>query len=92
MPAMVPIKPTAVTFILILSLIPILAVSESTGPVALDAETETRDLPRRGDDADLGLREAEAPNADEQSPESADPPGSDQDRDDAPSLGLCDGS
>lgn len=89
---MVPIKPAAVTLILIWSLIPILAVSESTGPVALDAETETetRDPPRRGDD--VGLREAQPPNGDGQSPESADPPGSDQDRNDAPSLGLCDGS
>jgi hypothetical protein len=89
---MVPIKPTAVTFILIWSLIPILAVSESTGPVALDAETETRDPPRRGDDVGLGLREAEPANGDGQSPESADPPGSDQGRNEASSLGLCDGS
>ncbi|CRI67726.1 exported hypothetical protein [Thiocapsa sp. KS1] len=87
---MVTIKPSAVTFILIWSLIPRLAVSESTGPVALDAET--RDPPRRSDEAGLGLREAEPANGDGQSPESVDPPGSDQDRDEAPSLGLCDGS
>lgn len=89
---MVPIKPTAVTFILIWSLIPILAGSESTGQGALAVETETRDPPRRGDNVGLGLREAEPPNGDGQAPESADPPGSDQGQEEAPSLGLCDGS
>ncbi|NCC41739.1 MAG: hypothetical protein EOM21_20465 [Gammaproteobacteria bacterium] len=89
---MVPIKLTAATFVLIWSLIPVLAFSESTGPGTLDAETETRDPPRPGDDVGLGLREAEPPNGDGQLPESSDPPGSDQRRGETPSLGLCDGS
>ncbi len=87
---MIPIKPTAATLILIWSLIPILAVSESTGPGTLDAETETRDPPRRGDD--VGLREAEPPKGEAQSPESSNTPGSNKGQEEAPSLGLCDGS
>jgi hypothetical protein len=90
---MVPSKPAAAAFILIWSLIPTLAASESTSPGSVDAETEIRDQRSQGNDtAGLGVREAAPANGDGQTPESANPSGSVDRRDEAPSLGLCDGS
>ncbi|WP_147431185.1 hypothetical protein [Thiocapsa rosea] len=95
--AMIPMKPTAVAFVLTWSLIPLLADSESTSPGVLDTETATRDQPNRGrDDPAPGLGQAESANGNGQAPEpeseSADPSRSDQRRGETPSLGLCDGS
>jgi hypothetical protein len=89
---MVPIKQASAAFILIWSLIPSLAVSESTSPGSVDVKTVTRPEPSRGpDDAGLDLR-AEHASGDGQSQESANPPGSNKGQEEAPSLGLCDGS
>jgi hypothetical protein len=89
---MVPSKPASAAFILIWGLIPSLAASESTSPESVDAKTVTRPEPSRGpDDAGLDLR-AEHANGDGQSPESANPSGSVERREAAPSLDLCDGT
>jgi hypothetical protein len=90
---MIPMKPAATLVILICSLSPMRADSESTSPEARATETATRDRPNRGGaESGPGLRQTEPATGDGQGPQSAEPSGSNERRGKTPSLGLCDGS